>query len=126
MTEKTDVMPAGRPSLHVEGAVKSFDGRVVVDVADLTLGEHAVEGLIGPNGAGKTTLMRMIMHSIKLDRGKVTFFAGDGSPGGVVLSSKPAYAIARLGVVKTNQVIQDFEKLTIWDSLLLSVAEAAG
>jgi ABC-type branched-subunit amino acid transport system ATPase component len=42
----------------------------------------------------------------------------------VVISSKPPYAIARLGVVKTNQVIQDFDKLTIWDSLLLSVAEA--
>ena len=26
-------------------------------------------------------------------------------------------------MVKTNQVIQDFEKLTIWDSLLLAVAE---
>jgi ABC-type branched-subunit amino acid transport system ATPase component len=112
-----------RPTLRVEGAIKSFDGRVVVDVGDLTLGTNPIEGLIGPNGAGKTTLMRMIMHSIKLDRGTVTFFPGDGSPEGVVISSRPAYAIARLGVVKTNQVIQDFEKLTIWDSLLLSVAE---
>jgi len=115
-------MPASRPSVRIEGAVKSFDGRVVVDVADLTLGRNPVEGLIGPNGAGKTTLMRMIMHSIKLDRGKVTFFA-DRSSDGVVISARPAYAIARLGVVKTNQVIQDFEKLTIWDSLLFAVAE---
>ena len=103
--------------------MKSFDGRVVVDVADLTLGRNPIEGLIGPNGAGKTTLMRMIMHSIKLDRGKVTFFPGDGSSEGVVISSEPAYAIASLGVVKTNQVIQDFEKLTVWDSLLLAVAK---
>lgn len=104
--------------------MKSFDGRVVVDVADLTLGRHPVEGLIGPNGAGKTTLMRMIMHSISLDRGKVTFVAGDGNGGEVVLSRKPAHAIARLGVVKTNQVIQDFEELTIWDSLLLAASRA--
>ena len=104
--------------------MKSFDGRVVVDVADLTLGRNPVEGLIGPNGAGKTTLMRMIMHSTRLDRGKVTFFPADGSSEGVVISSKPAYAIASLGVVKTNQVIQDFDKLTIWDSLLLAVAKA--
>jgi len=124
MPETVAVAPAARPYLRVEGAVKSFDGRVVVDVADLTLGNHPVEGLIGPNGAGKTTLMRMIMHSIRLDRGKVTFHPGDGSPEGVVISSKPAFAIAQLGVVKTNQVIQDFDKLTIWDSLLLSVARA--
>jgi ABC-type branched-subunit amino acid transport system ATPase component len=121
--EPTTPANPGRPTLRIEGAVKSFDGRVVVDVAGLTLGSNPIEGLIGPNGAGKTTLMRMIMHSIKLDRGEITFFPGEGSSEGVVISSLPAHAISRLGVVKTNQVIQDFEKLTIWDSLLLSVAE---
>lgn len=117
------VTSASRPTIRIEGAVKSFDGRVVVDVADLTLGRYPVEGLIGPNGAGKTTLMRMIMHSISLDRGKVIFHPGDGSASQVVLSKKPAHAIARLGVVKTNQVIQDFDELTIWDSLLLAAAQ---
>ena len=115
---------AMRSSVRIEGAVKSFDGRVVVDVADLTLGRHPIEGLIGPNGAGKTTLMRMIMHSLRLDRGRISFSAGDGSKRGAVLSSKPTHAIARLGVVKTNQVIQDFEQLTIWDSLLLAASRA--
>ncbi|MBM3695145.1 MAG: ATP-binding cassette domain-containing protein [Actinobacteria bacterium] len=101
--------------------MKSFDGRVVVDVDDLILGSNPVEGLIGPNGAGKTTLMRMIMHSVRLDQGTVTFHPGGGSSS-VVISSLPAHAMASLGVVKTNQVIQDFEKLTIWDSLLLAAA----
>jgi ABC-type branched-subunit amino acid transport system ATPase component len=32
--------------------------------------------------------------------------------------------MARHGVVKSNQVITDFDKLTIWDSLLLAVAES--
>jgi ABC-type branched-subunit amino acid transport system ATPase component len=67
--------------------------------------------------------MRMIMHSIKLDEGTITF-----SPNGrdaSVLSDMRSPAIARLGVVKTNQVIQDFERLTILDSLLLSTAEAS-
>ena len=32
--------------------------------------------------------------------------------------------MARHGVVKSNQVIMDFDKLTIWDSLLLAVAQA--
>jgi ABC-type branched-subunit amino acid transport system ATPase component len=117
-------VPAVRPTIRIEGAVKSFDGRVVVDVADLTLGRHPIEGLIGPNGAGKTTLMRMIMHSVSLDRGKISFIVGNGAASGVVLSKKPAHAVARLGVVKTNQVIQDFEELTIWDSLLLAASRA--
>jgi ABC-type branched-subunit amino acid transport system ATPase component len=122
-------VPAGesgrpRPTIHIEGAVKSFDGRVVVDVGELTLGEHPIEGLIGPNGAGKTTLLRMIMHSISLDRGTITLFAPDDD-GGEVLSQRRSPAIAGLGVVKTNQVIQDFERLTILDSMLLSIAKAS-
>jgi ABC-type branched-subunit amino acid transport system ATPase component len=120
----TDVMEvaATRPQIRIQGAVKSFSGRVVVDVDDLVLGEQPIAGLIGPNGAGKTTLMRMIMHSTPLDRGSVTLLP----PGGraVVLSSLPADRMAHHGVVKSNQVIMDFDKLTIWDSLLLAVAEA--
>jgi ABC-type branched-subunit amino acid transport system ATPase component len=111
-----------RPRIRIEGAVKSFSGRVVVDVDDLVLGDHPIEGLIGPNGAGKTTLMRMIMHSTPLDRGKITLLPPSGKQ--VVLSSQPTHRMARHGVVKSNQVIMDFEKLTIWDSLLLSLAEA--
>jgi ABC-type branched-subunit amino acid transport system ATPase component len=110
-----------RPRIHVQGAAKSFSGRVVVDVDDVVLGEHPIEGLIGPNGAGKTTLMRMIMHSTPLDRGRVVLLPPDGRE--VVLSSLPAHRMAHHGVVKSNQVITDFDKLTIWDSLLLSVTE---
>ncbi len=110
-----------RPQIRVQKAVKSFSGRVVVDVDDLVLGDKPVEGLIGPNGAGKTTLMRMIMHSIPLDSGTVSLHPPGG--GEVVLSSLPAHRMARYGVVKSNQVIMDFDKLTIWDSLLLAAAE---
>jgi ABC-type branched-subunit amino acid transport system ATPase component len=111
----------GRPRIRVSGAAKSFSGRVVVDVDELVLGEQPIEGLIGPNGAGKTTLMRMIVHSTSLDRGTVVLLPPGG--GEVALSSLPAYRMARHGVVKSNQVITDFEKLTIWDSLLLSSTE---
>jgi len=61
------------------------------------------------------------MHSTPLDRGQISLVP----PGGreVTLSSLPAHRMARHGVVKSNQVIMDFDKLTIWDSLLLAVAE---
>jgi ABC-type branched-subunit amino acid transport system ATPase component len=110
-----------RPQIRIQGAVKTFSGRVVVDVDDLVLGDRPIEGLIGPNGAGKTTLMRMVMHSIPLDRGMISLL----SPGGeeVVLSNLSTYRMAQHGVVKSNQVIMDFEKLTIWDSLLLAATE---
>ena len=121
MNDSATITETARPAIHLKGVKKSFDGRTVVDVDDLTLGSNPIEGLIGPNGAGKTTLMRLIMHAIKLDTGTVSL-SDPGSPNGsVVLSKTPQHRIARLGVVKTNQIIQDFPNLTIWDSLLLAV-----
>jgi ABC-type branched-subunit amino acid transport system ATPase component len=110
-----------RPRIRVQGAIKRFGGREVVNVDELMLGEHPIEGLIGPNGAGKTTLMRMIMHSLPIDAGRITLLPSEG--GEIVLSGLPAERMARHGVVKSNQVIMDFDKLTIWDSLLLAATE---
>ena len=124
MSESAVASPTTRPAIHLQGVAKSFDGRTVVDVDDLTLGTYPIEGLIGPNGAGKTTLLRLIMHSIKLDKGTVSLTDSASPDADVVLSKTAEHRIVRLGVVKTNQVIQYFPNLTIWDSLLLAVAEA--
>ncbi len=118
--EPVSVHPSSRPTVRVQGAIKSFGGRVVVDVEDLTLGTHSIEGLIGPNGAGKTTLLRMIMHAISLDEGTVVL-SSNGNGDETILSNLPASSMARNGIVKTNQVITDFEQLTILDSMLLAV-----
>ena len=122
MAAEAPATAVARPQIRIRNAVKSFAGRVVVDVDDLVLGDQPVEGLIGPNGAGKTTLMRMVMHSIPLDSGTISLVSPDGSE--VVLSNMPAHQLARHGVVKSNQVIMDFDRFTIWDSLLLAVTES--
>ncbi|MCU0504306.1 MAG: ATP-binding cassette domain-containing protein [Chloroflexi bacterium] len=41
-----------------------------------------------------------------------------------MLSRLPAHRMAHHGVVKSNQVITDFDKLTIWDSLMLATTES--
>mgnify|MGYP001826342747 FL=1 len=120
--DDTQVATVTRPQIRIKNSVKSFNGRVVVDIDDLTLGDHPIEGLIGPNGAGKTTLMRMIMHSTPLDSGTITLSNANGDSD-VVISDLPTYWMAPNGVVKSNQVIMDFDKLTILDSMLLSVAK---
>lgn len=110
-----------RSEIHIRGAKKSFSGRTVVDVDELVLGDSPIEGLLGPNGAGKTTLMRMIMHSIPLDEGTVTLHKPDGSK--VTLSELPPHKMVANGVVKSTQVVSDFDQLTILDSLLLALAK---
>ncbi len=105
--------------LHLKHVAKSFGGRKVVDVEDLSLGRFGIEGLIGPNGAGKTTLMSIITHGLKSDSGEVFYYVNNRE---VEISDMRLDEIARLGIVKTNQIIQDFASLTIMDSLLLSLS----
>jgi len=105
--------------LHLKNIIKRFGGRKVVDIKNLTLGTHGIEGLIGPNGAGKTTLINLITHKLKMDTGQVFYYPNGKETD---ISRKSFDEIARLGMVRTNQVIQDFQSLTIIDSLLLSLA----
>lgn len=107
------------PRLHLKNVTKSFGGRKVVDVADLTLGAHGIEGLIGPNGAGKTTLMNLITQKLQASGGSFQYTAAGGNS--INLTGFPIDRVARLGLVKTNQIIRDFEGLTVRDSLLLSL-----
>lgn len=58
-------------AVEVEGLVKEFGDRRVVDGVDLTIPEGTVLGLLGPNGAGKTTTVRMLSTLIRPDGGRV-------------------------------------------------------
>lgn len=104
--------------LHLKNLKKSFSGRTVVDIKELVMGTHGIEGLIGPNGAGKTTLINLISSNVSPDSGEIMYFK-EGA--GYNILKKSSDAIARLGLVKTNQIIQDFDRLSIMDSMLLSL-----
>ena len=57
--------------------MKRYGSVVAVDSLNLSLDEGSVTGLIGPNGAGKTTTIKMILGSLKPDRGWVKVFGED-------------------------------------------------
>jgi len=107
--------------LHLKNITKSFGGRKVVDIPDLSLGKHGIEGLIGPNGAGKTTLINLISHKLKMDTGQILYYSNGNE---IDISRQTFDGIARLGMVRTNQIIQDFQSLSIRDSMLLSLANS--
>ncbi len=105
--------------IHLQNVVKRYGTRNVVDVEDEILGACGIEGLIGPNGAGKTTLINLISKKISLTKGRILFYKEDEE---VNISKLSFDKVSRLGIVRSNQVIQDFESLSIMDSMLLSLA----
>jgi ABC-type branched-subunit amino acid transport system ATPase component len=108
-------------TLHLKNVLKKYGGRTVVDVKDITFGNYGIEGLIGPNGAGKTTLIGLISHKVSMDQGQILYYKGNVE---LDISNKKLDEISRLGLVRTNQIIQDFQSLSIRDSLLLSLASS--
>jgi ABC-2 type transport system ATP-binding protein len=69
--------PGAKAVLEVEGARRSFAGRVALDGVNLALAAGEIYGLLGPNGAGKTTLVRAICGRVRLDAGQVRLLGRD-------------------------------------------------
>lgn len=104
----------GSPSLlKVESVTKSFGGLLALNQCSLVVGEREIIGLIGPNGAGKTTLLNVISGVLKCDKGQV-FFKGEKMTG---LSP---HKIARRGVVRTFQIPKVYQRMTLWENLVVA------
>ncbi|MEV6895739.1 ATP-binding cassette domain-containing protein [Amycolatopsis sp. NPDC051372] len=73
--------------LHVQGLVKDYDGRRVVENVSFSLQPGTVTAFLGPNGAGKSTTLRMICGLTRPTAGTATIagrrFAEWPNPGHV-------------------------------------------
>ena len=105
---------ASQPALVIENISKSFGG--VNAVKDVSFCMDAKESmvLIGPNGAGKTTLFNLITGAIPLDSGKITLYGED-------ISKSPVQRRSELGLMRTYQICNLFNGLTIEENLYLSL-----
>jgi len=99
-----------RAALCVEGLMKSFGGRRVVDGVSFEVNPGEVVGLLGPNGAGKTTSFHMVVGIIEADTGTVLL-------GSENISRLPMYKRARKGISYLPQEPSVFRKLTVEDNI---------
>lgn len=104
------------PPLDVEGLVKSYRGRRVVDGVYFHVEPGEIVGLLGPNGAGKTTSFRMTVGVVEPDEGAVRL-------GGRDCTKLPMYKRARLGMGYLPQESSVFRQMTVRDNVL-AVLEA--
>jgi lipopolysaccharide export system ATP-binding protein len=102
--------------LEVEGLVKYYGRRKVVDGVSYQVDAGEIVGLLGPNGAGKTTSFRMTTGQITPYDGRVVFNGKD-------VTRLPMYARARLGMGYLSQEPSVFRKLTV-EQNILAILEA--
>jgi branched-chain amino acid transport system ATP-binding protein len=105
--------------LEVRRVRKNFDGFMAVADANLSVSKGDVVAVIGPNGAGKTTLFHLITGQLAPDRGEILFK-------GESIAGLPPHAICRRGISRSYQVVNIFNRLTVFENVQIAVLSRRG
>jgi ABC-type branched-subunit amino acid transport system ATPase component len=108
--------PADAPALEVRDLRIEFGGVRAVDGASFTIPRGRITGLIGPNGAGKSTALKLIAGALRPSGGTIVYNGED-------IAGKPAWDIARRGLIRTFQLSAEFGRLTVLENLLVAAPE---
>ena len=98
--------------LEVVNLSKRFGALQVVQDFSFDVAEGEALGIVGPNGAGKTTLLNLVAGDLRPDKGTVSL-------GGENLSRLPAHVRCHRGVGRTAQIPRPFERLTVFENVLV-------
>jgi len=105
--------------LALSNVSRRFGALTVADAVSFELGEGEALGIIGPNGAGKSTLFNLITGNISADAGTIVFDCRE-------VTRLPPMQRCLAGVGRSFQIPQPFEKLTVFENLLVAGAFGAG
>jgi len=98
--------------LRCKNIVVRFGGLVAVNNVDLHVTEGGITGIIGPNGAGKTTLFNVICGFARTVKGSIIYKDQE-------IKNLAVDARVRLGIGRTFQIPQPFERLTVKENSVI-------
>ena len=108
------------PILQATGLTKRYGGVVANEGIDFTVQRGELRGIIGPNGAGKTTFFKMLTCEVPPTSGSIVFEGHD-------ITGMSIVDVCQLGLTKSYQVNQLFNKLTVRENLTIAaLAELRG
>jgi branched-chain amino acid transport system ATP-binding protein len=99
------------PLLDVQGVSKYFGGLRANEEISFQVNRGEIISIIGPNGAGKSTLFSCVTGFHRVDKGRVIFKGHD-------ITSRKPHAIARLGIVRTFQIVQVISDMTVLENVM--------
>ena len=105
------------PLLQVDNISVSFDGFKAINKLSFEIGETELRAIIGPNGAGKTTFMDIVTGLTRPDSGDVRWLGTN-----ISLLKQSESQIAQLGIGRKFQKPTTFEAQTVYENLLMSLA----
>lgn len=97
-------------AIHITDLRKTFGKTEIIRGLDLEVARGERHAVIGPNGAGKSTLFHLVSGRIPATSGKVML-------GDTDISGLPPHEISRLGMSRSFQVTNVFNKLSVFENL---------
>jgi branched-chain amino acid transport system ATP-binding protein len=107
------------PALELNGVSVSYAGLRALHNVSMVVPQGAAVALLGANGAGKSTMLRTISGVIRAERGRIQV-------NGQRIERRPAYRIARMGVVHVPEGRGVFPSLTVRENLLMAISAMSG
>ncbi|MBX5064751.1 ABC transporter ATP-binding protein [Rhizobium lentis] len=101
--------------LELKDVSKSFGALVVAEGVDFSVAPGEALGIIGPNGAGKSTLFNLINGNLAVASGSIELDGHD-------VTRLPPMQRCLAGMGRTFQIPQPFERLTVYENLLVAGA----
>jgi branched-chain amino acid transport system permease protein len=105
------------PILKAVGLSKHYGGVIANADIDFTLDRGELRGIIGPNGAGKTTFFKMLTCEVPPTSGTITFQGRN-------ITGMSITDVCQLGLTKSYQVNQLFNRLTVRENLTIGALAA--
>jgi branched-chain amino acid transport system permease protein len=106
--------------LQTIGLSKQYGGLAANSDINFSVGHGERRGIIGPNGAGKTTFFKMLTCEIQPTSGQILFE-------GQNITGKTVTDACQLGLTKSYQINQLFNRLTVRENLTIAaLAELRG
>lgn len=96
--------------LTATALTKRFDGLVANNAIDLEVPQGSLFAVIGPNGAGKTTFFNMVSGFLSSTSGKIELDGRD-------VTRVPQHEIAGMGLVRTFQLVQLFNGMSVAENV---------
>ena len=105
--------------LSVRDVTRRFGAVTVVDQLSFDVAEGEALGIVGPNGAGKTTLLNLIADDLPVNAGSITFDGRD-------VTKVPTHQRTPLGIGRTSQIPRPFERMTVFENVLVGATFGRG
>jgi len=97
----------------------SFGSNEVLKSVNFTLHDNEVLGVIGPNGAGKTVMLNILTGILRPTKGTVTYQDRD-------ITNEDVTKRCKSGIGRTFQVPRPFEKMTVFENIMVGGVYGAG